>query len=198
MICATSVLVVFGTLTLLEHFRCCEEFASKRSLCFNPTKTQLIRFSIPDSIFLLYGLFTLCDHQLSFLDTVMHLRHLLHYNLSDVPDVNQKLCDMVKKANCLLASFPRVSPAILTHLFQTYCLPLYGSGPALYHIEVAFNKVLRRIWHLPSHCHTGIVARVAHNSGLTLSIGCIVHYCPSNTNHQEQIYALWVLAKTGQ
>ena len=92
--------------------------------------------------------FTLCGQQLSFVDTITHLGHLIHYNLSDVADINHKLRDMVKKANCLLASFPRVGPVVLTRLFQSYCLPLYGSAlrslscPAQYHIEVAFNKVL--------------------------------------------------------
>ena len=37
---------------------------------------------------------------------------------------------MVRKANCLLATFPRVGPFILTHLFQSYCLSLYNSGPS--------------------------------------------------------------------
>ena len=132
------------------------------SFRFNPTKTQLIRFSwSPSSSCMAY--YTLCGQQLSFVDTITHLGHRIHYNLSDVHDINHKLHDMVKKANCLLASFPRVGPVVLTRLFQTYCLPLSGSAlwslscPALYHIEVAFNKVLRRIWHLPSRSHTGIV-----------------------------------------
>ena len=107
------VLLAPSPAALRLMFRCCEEFASKRSLRFNPTKTQLIRFSRTPSSSCM-ARFTLCGHQLSFLDTVTHLGHLLHYNLSDVPDVNHKLRDMVKKANCLLASFPRVSPAVLT------------------------------------------------------------------------------------
>ena len=75
---------------------------------------------------------------------------------------------MVRKANCLLATFPRVGPFILTRLFQSYCLSLYGSGlwtlscPALQNIEVAFNKMLRRIWSLPACSHTHIVHLVAN------------------------------------
>ena len=116
--------------------------------------------------------FVFCGQQLSFLDTVTHLGHLLHYDLSDVPDVNCKLRDMVRKANCLLASFPRVGPTVLTHLFQYYCLPLYGSAlwslscSGLRHLEVAFNKLLRRIWHLPYRSHTGIVHLVANLDSL--------------------------------
>ena len=162
------VLLAPSPAALRLMLRCCEEFASKCSLRFNPTKTQLIRFSrTPSSSCIAY--FTLCGHQLSFLDTVTHLGHLLHYNLSDAPDVHHKLRDMVKKAKRSLASFPRISPAVLTRLFQTYCLPLYGSAlwslscSALCHIEIAFKKALRRIWNLPNH---GIVHSVANRDSL--------------------------------
>ena len=70
------------------------------------------------------------------------------------------------------APFPHVGPVILTCLFQTYCPLLYSSAlwslsyPALYHIEVAFNKILRRIWHLPFQSHTGIVHCVANLESL--------------------------------
>ena len=71
---------------------------------------------------------------------------------------------MVRKANCLLASFPRVGPLVLARLFQSYCLSLFGSAlwslscPVLYCIEVAFNRILRKI---SSRSHTGIVHSVA-------------------------------------
>lgn len=130
--------------------------------------------------------------QLSFLNTVTHLGHLLHYNLSDVPDICHKLRNMVKKANCVLASFPRVGPTILMRLFQTYCPSLYGSAlwslscSALSHIEIAFNKVLCRIWCLPYRSHTGIVHLVANLDSLynlvyrrSNSLLCAAVKCPS-------------------
>ena len=57
---------------------------------------------------------------------------------------------------------------ILTRLFQSYCLSLYGSGlwslssPAIQNIEVAFNKILRRIWSLSPRSHSHIVHLVAN------------------------------------
>ena len=126
--------------------RSCEDFASVRGLRFNASKIQLIRFSsLPSSSCL--ARFHFCGQQLPFLDTVTHLGHLLHYNLSDAHDVNEKLRDMVRKANCLLVSFPRVGCSILTRLFHSYCLALYGcslwslSCPTLRNLEVAFNKI---------------------------------------------------------
>ena len=82
---------------------------------------------------------------------------------------------MIRKANCLFASlplclfasFPRVGSPVLSRLFQSYCLSLYGSSiwslssSSLHNLEIAFNKILRRIWRLPNRSHTGIVHLVA-------------------------------------
>ena len=73
--------------------KCCENFAIVHGLKFNPSKMQLIRFcSYPSSS--CSASFYFCGQQLPFLDTVSHLGHLLHYNLSDVQDINFKLPDM--------------------------------------------------------------------------------------------------------
>ena len=61
-------------------------------------------------------------------------------------------------------------------LFHAYCLSLYGCSlrridcPALRSLGVAFNQVIRRIWHLPRNCHTAIV----HSVGVISSIFNIV------------------------
>ena len=147
--------------------QCCESFALERGLCFNASKTQLIRFSFSLSS-ACAARFHLCGYELPFLDSVVHLGHLLSHNLCDTPDVNSKLRDMIRKANCLFASFPGVGPSILSRLFQSYCLSLYGSclwslsSPAIHNIEVAFNKILRKIWHLHYRSHTAIVHLVAN------------------------------------
>ena len=39
-----------------------------------------------------------------------------------------QLKDMVRKANCLFASFPSVYSFVMTHLFRCYCLSLHGSS----------------------------------------------------------------------
>ena len=141
--------------------RCCEDFAAERGLRFNPSKTQLIRFPrSPSSCCSIQFFF--CGQLLQFSDTVMHLGHQLLYNLSDSQDILLRMRDMVRKANCLFATFPRVGPFILTRLFQSYCMSLYGSSlwalscPAIHNLEIAYNKILRRIWRLPNRRHTGI------------------------------------------
>ena len=97
-----------------------------------------------------------------------------------------------RKANYLLASFPRVTPHVMSRLFQAYCLSLHGSclwslsSPALHNIEVAFNKVLRKIWHLHPRSHTAIVHLVARLHSLfnlvhrrSNSLSLAASKCPS-------------------
>ena len=124
--------------------RFCESFALERGLHFNASKTQLIRFSSSPSS-ACAARFHLCGSELPFLDSVVHLGHLISYNLDDSPDVNSKLRDMIRKANCLLASFPGIGPAILSRLFQSYCL-VRVSGPCL----LLLYAILR--WHLTKFC----------------------------------------------
>ena len=181
---------------MLQH---CERFAESRGLRFNPAKTQLIRFSYSPST-KCNAQFSFCGHSLSFVDTVTHLGILLHYNLSDEQDITMKIRDLVKKSNCLFASFPSVGPFVLTKLFQSYCLSLYGcslwklSSPAIQNIEIAFNKILRKIWNLPRHSHTRIVhctanLRSLYNIILDRSRRLLLSAVSSSSTLVKQIYS---------
>ncbi len=90
--------------------------------------------------------FLLCG-VLPFLDKVTHLGHVLHYDLNDTPDINYtQVTGHGSEGQLPFACFPGVGPLIMTHLFQVYCLSLYGfclwslSSPALHNNEVAFTR----------------------------------------------------------
>ena len=144
----------------------CELFAARYGLRFNASKTQLIRFARTKSS-LCSDSFIFCGTPLPFQDSVVHLGHVLSYDLSDTADITSKSCDLIRKANCLLRTFAGVDPVVLTRLLRVYCLSLYGSAlwltssKSLHVIEVAFNNILRRIWNLPARTHTGILHCVA-------------------------------------
>ena len=80
------------------------------------------------------------------------------------------------KANLLFCNFKFCNPHILTFLLGTYRLSLYGcclwrlDSPSMNLIEVAFNKILRRIWKLPSNSHT----RIVHSTACLLSLFNVV------------------------
>ena len=148
---------------LLLH---CEQFALERGLVFNAAKTQLIRFGLQPST-RCPAIITFNGIHLPFVNVVVHLGHHISYDLSDTVDISMKTRDLVRKANLMLRTFSAADPAVKTYLFQSYCLSLYGcslwslSCPGIQSIEIAFNKILRRIWHLPYNCHTGIVHSIA-------------------------------------
>ena len=64
---------------------------------FNPDKTQLIRFR-SQSTFMYHDRISLDGVDLKFSDTVMHLGHLLSYNLDDTPNIIRVTKDLNRKA----------------------------------------------------------------------------------------------------
>ena len=154
----------------------CEKFAISNGLCFNPTKTQLIKFSFLKSS-PAEAPFVFCGVSLTLLPSVLHLGNKLSHNLQDDEDVMLKCRQMTKAANGLFATFGRIDPSVLTFLFESYCLSLYGaclwklSCKSLRSLEIAFNKCLRKIWKLPHNTHTGILHCTAGVQSL-LSVVC--------------------------
>ena len=131
-------------------------------LVFNAAKTQLICFrrrltssSLPIIHF--------NETELQFVDQVTHLGHILHYNLDDKHDIIRATKDLHRKANCVLYKFSAADPFLKCFLLKSFCLSLYGSclwslsSPSIDLIEIALNKLLRRIWNLPYNSHSGIV-----------------------------------------
>ena len=164
-------------------FNLCESFAYSYGLKFNASKTQLIRFGLSLSNTCNTRI-VFCGEQLVFLNTVCHLGHHLSYNLSD-EDINRKCHDFLKKANILLVNFKFCSPSTLTCLFRSFCLSLYECAlwridfKSISTIEIAFNKVLRRIWNLPANSHTRIVHCTARPTSLSFSLLRSSLVCPS-------------------
>ena len=164
----------------------CTSFADDYGLRFNPTKTQLICFTHslshpPPNTPLIFG-----GVPLSFKDTVFHLGHVLSRDLSDSADVIRATQDMARKANCLLTTFSCADSLVKTHLFHSFCLSLYGvplwrlTSKALKALEVSFNKILRRIWHLPPDCHTSIVHCTSYLSSV---FNLVYSRCSSLIHH---------------
>ena len=145
----------------------CSKFADQHHLCFNADKTQLIKFSKTSHPVNSTPRFIFLGKPLSVSRSIKHLGHILTSNLSKEEDITAISKDMCRKANHLLHIFSCCDPSVKTHLFSSFCLSLYGAAlwrvscPQLRALEVSFNNVLRKIWSLPRHSHTGIVQSVA-------------------------------------
>ena len=178
---ADDVVLLAPCASALRHMlNICDSFATSHGLVFNANKTQLICFrrchtlsNIPTISF--------NDITLPCLKEVTHLGHILTYNLDDKPDIIRAVKDMNRKANSVLCRFSALDPFIKCFLIKTYCLSLYGcslSSPSIRIIEVAFNKLLRKIWNLPYNSHTGIVhctAKIHYVSNTLYDRFCSLH-----------------------
>ena len=145
----------------------CDTFASSHGLVFNAAKTQLICFRQrytntfpPEIIF--------NGSTLRFVEEVSHLGHILAYNLDDKQDIIRAIKELNRKANSVLCKFSSLDPFVKCYLLKSYCLSLYGSplwslsSPSLRSIEVALNKLLRKVWNLPYNSHRSIVHCTSH------------------------------------
>ena len=127
----------------------CNSFADSHSLIFNVNKTQLVKFSRTPQ--LNTAQFSFCGESLEFSRSVIHLGHILSYDLSDTEDIIAKKKDLCCKANCMVNIFSTCDPTTKTVLFRSFCLSLYGSAlwrlscPALRSLEVTFNNILQKL-----------------------------------------------------
>ena len=156
----------------------CNTSASQHGLLFNAGKTQLICFRKSKSIKSL-PVIHFQNTQLKYKDEVKHLGHILHYNLDDGPDITRAIKDLNKKANSVLCLFHSADPVVKTYLIKMYCLSLYGcplwslSSKSLNCLQIALNKILRKVWNLPLHSHSSVVhciARVLSVTNIVLSL----------------------------
>ena len=105
---------------------------------------------------------TLNNTVLQYKDEAIHLGHVLSF---DFNDITRALKDFNRKANCVLCTFHAADCFVKCFLVKLYCLSLYGcclwhlGSLSLCSLQIAMNKVMRKVWHLPYRAHVPIVAR---------------------------------------
>ena len=167
----------------------CDTFASSQGLVFNAAKTQLICFrqrytnTFPPEI-IFNG---------STLRFVEEVSHILAYNLDDKQDIIRAIKELNHKADSVLCKLSSLDPFVKCFLLKLYCLSLYGSplwslsSPSLRSIEVALNKLLRKVWNLPYNSHRSIVhctshiPTVSHLVFLFINVICILFFLCSSS-----------------
>ena len=116
-----------AALRLMLHL--CEQFADSDGL---RSKTQLICFGRQSSVNC-FTRFSFCSTLLPFLNSVVHLGHILQYDMDDCDDILWATRDLVRRSNCILQTFTGVDPFVktscLTHSAYPYMVPLYGNSP---------------------------------------------------------------------
>ena len=102
-LCYTDDLVLLAPCASALHrmLSICSSYARDHGLLFNLCKTKLICFRSTKSCHFLPSI-TFNNIVLIYSDEVIHLGHVLSFDLSDGPDVSRVLKDLNRKANCVL------------------------------------------------------------------------------------------------
>ena len=148
----------------------CSEFATEYDVTFNPSKTACMAFGnrhvCPDLHLYLDG------KMLEWTDTFKHLRNVITVDQKDDSDIQLKRGNFYRSVNGLCYKFKGtlLNSDVASRLFQTYCCSFYGSqawnlsSSSFEFICTAWNKAVRRIFHLPYNTHRYLLPFIVQTS----------------------------------
>ena len=99
----------------------CSSYAASHGLIFNSEDPTHVSESMLTS--LLIPIFSI---YLQYSDKVLHLGHLLSFDLNDRDNIVRATKYVNRKANYMIYTFRYLDPYAMTFLFKMYCLSLYG------------------------------------------------------------------------
>jgi exonuclease III len=145
---------------LQEMIHICEQFGLEYGVKFNDTKSKAMMFGDNSSV---TRQITICGKTLEWVKEALHLGNVLSVESNDLADISNKKCKFYQSVNHLFAKFGSLQSEILCNLFNTYCTSYYGSqtwdleSSYIDSLFVAWNKASRRVWRLPTRCHTNLL-----------------------------------------
>ena len=143
---------------------CSRNVSSLLENMINATKTQLICFQLKFNLLLPDGMFSFFGHPLCFSSSLIHLGHLLRFNLDDADDANRISSDMCRIANYLLhlsSAATLQSRRIFSLLTLSPCMVQFPGTWPTSNLKLRLVNVLRKIWKLPRQYRTGILHCIA-------------------------------------
>ena len=116
--------------------------------------------------------------KLRWVDSFKHLGNIVTPDLKDGLDIQLKRGNFFRSVNGLCAKFKKVliSNDVAFKLFQTYCCSFYGSqlwnlsSASFNDICTAWNKVVRRIFHLPFTTHRFLLPCVTQSEHIRANL----------------------------
>ena len=145
-----------------------QKFSSEEhKMLFNAKKSQLLHFtksskSKDPQLFMNDGSI------IPYVDSCNHLGNTISIK-SDKIILHNAVNDLYMRTNCLLSDFSFSECSTLSHLFNTYCVNIYGSPLWKYYDKkllelfyVAWRKSLRRVWNISNVTHNNLLPYI-HN-----------------------------------
>ena len=136
-------------------------------LQINRSKTKCLLFGSSDTRNCPKSI-VLAEDELEVVSTYKYLGHYIEGTLKDDKDIENKLMKFYASTNSVLRNFKNVDVNTLLFLFTAYCKPIYGvtlwNNRASFNrcifktLNVAFNKVLKKILGVPLYSSNHIAA----------------------------------------
>ena len=172
-----------------------EIYAEEHKILFNTKKSQLLRFtksskSKDPQLFMNDGSI------MPYVDTYNHLGNTISIK-SDKIILDNAVNDFYMRTNCLLSDFSFSGCSTFSHLFNTYCMNIYGSPLWKYYDKkllklfyVAWRKSLRRVWNISNVTHNNLLPYIhnCHPIEVILEKRCIQFVYSTVIMHYILIY----------
>ena len=153
---ADDLILLSPTVSSLKaQLHVCEMFSNDYNIKFNTEKSKLIAYGGNDVHIKFQGkMIPACSIE-------NHIGHLVGKDFNVQKEMIQNACnEMYGKLNLLLRQFGNIDRWILYHLFNSYCLSLYGSNlwklystKEMEPLYIAWRKCVRRILGVPYNTH---------------------------------------------
>ena len=141
----------------------CTRFADAHDLSFNSSKTKCM--FIDRSCLQLHSDVRFMGRSVEFVNSVDLLGVPLYADLK-VNHIHKNVQKFYCKVNSVLFDFKDIPSDVKSKLIDTYCLDLYGSQLWKYSkndvnaFYIAWRKVVRRIWKIPSTTHCNLLPAI--------------------------------------
>ena len=152
----------------------CEQYASEYDILFNGRKSKLLFFKGRCCNVSTLGI-VVCGQLVEMSDTAVHLGHTITSNDRDNITKSAK-SSFWKSFNILIAEFGKLSPFVISKLFNQYCCSFYGSplwsisGAAVQALCVDWRKALRSMWRLNPRTHCDLITALLSQIPLIVSL----------------------------
>ena len=152
----------------------CEQYASEYDILFNGSKSKLLFFKGRCCNVSTLGI-VVCGQLVEMSDTAVHLGHTITSNDRDNITKSAK-SSFWKSFNILIAEFGKLSPFVISKLFNQYCCSFYGSplwsisGAAVQALCVDWRKALRSMWRLNPRTHCDLITALSSQIPLIVNL----------------------------
>ena len=164
----------------------CEQYASEYDILFNGSKSKLLFFKGRCCNVSTLGI-VVCGQLVEMSDTAVHLGHTITSNDRDNITKSAK-SSFWKSFNILIAEFGKMSPFVISKLFNQYCCSFYGSslwaisGAAVQALCVDWRKALRSMWRLNPRTITALSSQIPLIVSLKKRFAKFINRCLSSHN----------------